>query len=276
MVFRSAFLIIAVLVCWCLPAVADESVSCLRCHPVHYAERGSCVDCHRGDPRSSRPVIAHFGLIPADYSDFTLPESAVVKNGNKLLDEMACRRCHVIGGRGNRLATSLDQSVNLSDPLRLAEAIREPVLFMPDFHLPDPLLVEVVNALYAAGVGREVPAEQTPQVVHFEESDENEDNAFIKNCGACHRTLTTALGGLGSGEVAPNLSGLLTPFFPPTYKDDSDDPWNRDRLKKWIDNPRKSRPLVRMAPVRLEEEDFSRLMDILSEDVTVEGDSQEK
>jgi len=276
LVFRPALLITVFILCGFLPAAVQASVSCLRCHATHYAEMGGCVDCHRGDPRSSRPVIAHYGLIPADYAHFTLPDTEEVKNGNKLLDEMACRRCHVIGGRGNRLATSLDQSVNLSDPLTLAEAIRDPVLFMPDFQIPAPLLVEVVNALYAAGVGREVPQEEPPQVVHFEANDKTQENVFIKNCGGCHRTLTAALGGLGRGEVAPNLSGLLTPFFPPTYKEDSEDPWNRENLKKWIENPRKSRPLARMAPIRLEEEDFNRLIDILDEDVTVKGDLEER
>lgn len=191
-----------------------------------------------------------------------------MERGRKLLDETACRRCHVIGDRGNRLATDLNQSVNLSDPLVLVEAIRDPVLFMPDFHFSDTLLVEVVNALYDAGVGREAPDTEVPRVVHFEDRGEQRDNVFLKNCGACHRVLTSALGGLGTGEVAPNLSGLLTPSYPPTYE--SEKSWNRDHLKKWLDNPRRSRKLARMPPIQLNDKDFGRLVDIFDEEVEVD------
>lgn len=234
---------------------------------MHYAELGGCLDCHRGDPRSSRTEIAHFGLISARYSHFRMPGSALVERGGKRIDETGCRRCHVIGGRGNRLATDLDQSVRVSAPEELAEAIRRPVLFMPDFHWPDPLLDEVVNALYAVGGKGEAARDELPRTVHFEVAGTAGENPFVKHCGACHRALTLAAGGLGESNYAPNLSGLLSPFFPVEYREN--EPFNRDNLKKYLDNPRQTRALTRMAPVPLKDGDYRKLLDVIVEDVSI-------
>jgi len=259
---------LALLIClWLLPGAAlAAEPRCLSCHAVHYAELGGCLDCHRGDPRSSRLEIAHFGLISGRYAHFRRPGSILVERGGKRIDETGCRRCHIIGGRGNRLATDLDQSVSESAPGELVEAIRRPVLFMPDFHWPDALLDEVVNALYAAAC-REMAEDELPRIVHFERGEEAGENFFVKHCGACHRVLTAAAGGLGETDNAPNLSGLLTPFFPVKYRED--EPFNRDNLKKYLDNPRQTRPLTRMAPVPLKEEDYRQLLEVIAEDVSL-------
>lgn len=264
MVARLALLIL----CWLLPGAAlAAEPRCLSCHAAHHAELGGCLDCHRGDPRSSRPEIAHFGLIPARYSHFRMPESALVERGGKRIDETGCRRCHVIGRRGNRLATDLDQSVRASAPEELAGAIRRPVLFMPDFHWPEPLLDEVVNALFAAGKDGKEAEDELPRIVHFEVEGTAGENPFVKHCGSCHRVLTAAAGGLGASDYAPNLSGLLTPFFPVEYREK--EPFSRENLKKYLDNPRQTRPLTRMAPVRLEEGEYRRLLEIIAEDISI-------
>ncbi|TRO80509.1 selenite/tellurite reduction operon c-type cytochrome lipoprotein ExtS [Trichloromonas acetexigens] len=263
MVARLALLIL----CWLIPgAVLAAEPRCLSCHAVHYAELGGCRDCHRGDPRSSRLEIAHFGLIPARYSHFRMPDSGLVERGGKRIDETGCRRCHVIGGRGNRLATDLDRSVQTSTPQELAESIRRPVLFMPDFHWSEPHLDEVINALFAAGKDGKSVEDELPRIVHFEVEGTAEENPFVKHCGSCHRVLTAAAGGLGSSDYAPNLSGLLTPFFPVEYREN--EPFNRDNLKKYLDNPRQTRALTRMAPVPLKEEDYRKLLDVIAEDVS--------
>lgn len=189
-----------------------------------------------------------------------------MERGGKRIDETGCRRCHVIGGRGNRLATDLDQSVRDSGPEELAEAIRRPVLFMPDFHWPDALLDEVVNALYAAARDREMAEDELPRIVHFEMEGRADENPFVKHCGSCHRVLTAAAGGLGAADYAPNLSGLLTPFFPVEYREN--EPFNRDNLKKYLDNPRLTRPLTRMAPVPLKDEEYRKLLEVIAEDVS--------
>ncbi|MDX9710263.1 MAG: selenite/tellurite reduction operon c-type cytochrome lipoprotein ExtS [Trichloromonas sp.] len=264
MVARLALLIL----CWLLSGAAFAAEPrCLSCHAAHYAELGGCIDCHRGDPRSSRLEIAHFGLISARYAHFRMPDSALVERGSKRIDATGCRRCHVIGGRGNRLATDLDQSVRTSTPEELAEAIRRPVLFMPDFHWSEPLLDEVVNALYAAARGREMAGEELPRIVHFEVAGTAGENPFVKHCGSCHRVLTAAAGGLGESDYAPNLSGLLTPFFPVEYREK--EPFNRDNLKKYLGNPRQTRALTRMAPVPLKDGDCRKLLDVIAEEISV-------
>ena len=257
---RLAILMIAFWGLSAVPASAAEP-GCLACHPVHYADLGICVDCHRGDSRSSRPAIAHRGLISARYAHFTLEDDPVVVSGSKQIKTSACRRCHIICRKGNHLAADLDQSVNLSDPPTLAESIRHPVLYMPDFEFPEGILYKVVNALFAAGVGRKASHLEVPEVVHFEERDEAKDNVFVKNCGACHRMLTAALGGLGHGDVAPNLSGLLTEFYPRSIR--GQERWSAENVQKSLKNPRVIRPEAQMPPVHLEQKELNELLDIL-------------
>jgi hypothetical protein len=64
------------------------------------------------------------------------------------------------------------------------------------------------------------------------------ENAFDKHCGGCHRVLTRRWGGLGSGLVGPNLSGLTSEFYPMPFREG--EPWTAERLKKWLENPRHS------------------------------------
>lgn len=261
MVFRLALLILAALLAGS-PAAGAASSRCLDCHPVHYATRGDCASCHRGDPRSNRAEIAHHGFIPAAYARFSVPGSPVTTAGRRLLDQLACRRCHVIGGEGNRLAGPLDPQLATADPLELREAILRPVLFMPDFRLTDPQLVELVNALLSYRAGPDEEMQEVPLVVHFE-PENGRENPFDKHCGACHRVLTAKHGGLGGGAIGPNLSGLLSPFYPPNFKDQQ--PWTAEHLKSWLDNPRKIRPVARMRPVRLQDEEFRALRELLWE-----------
>lgn len=248
--------------------VRAETPGCLNCHSAHSPERGACVSCHEGNPRSTRRTIAHHDFIPARFAYFTLADSPVTKRGRKRLEDTACQRCHVTGGKGNRLAADLDRSVQTSNPVELAEALREPVLFMPDFHFTEVQISEVVNALFAAGRGVAVPTGEMPRAVHFEVRDAAADNPFSKHCGGCHRTLTLSYGGLGTGEAGPNLSGLLTSFYPPTYK--GKDAWTPETLKKWLDNPRQSRPEALMPPVPLKDEEFRRVLKILQEKISVQ------
>jgi len=255
----------------CLPAIAsagEEAINrCLACHQGHHQEYGTCIDCHRGDPRSSRQNIAHFGLIQARHAWFNLPETLQVEQGSRQLETYACHRCHISGNKGNRLASNLDRSVTTSDPESLVAAIRNPVQFMPDFHLTDAHLDTLINALYFFALNVKQHTGETPQIVHFEDRGNMEDNIFVKHCGGCHQALTAALGGVGSGTVAPNLSGLLTAFFPKTAEEDN--AWNRDNLKKWLKNPRDIHPLARMMPVRLEDVELTQLFDLIDEDISL-------
>lgn len=265
MVIRLALLILFYVPVMAL--AAEEPLNrCLSCHPAHHQQYGGCTDCHRGDIRSSRLNIAHFGLIAGRYAHFNLPNSPLVELGKQQLDLYACRRCHISGDKGNRLATNLDHIVTASSPASLIDAIRNPVQFMPDFHLTDTQFEVLINALYALAQKIEQSSEEVPQVVHFDDRVDMEENIFVKHCGGCHQILTSTLGGLGSGIVAPNLSGLLTEFYPKTA--DNGEAWNRENLKKWLKNPREIHPLTQMMPLSLDDEEFAKLLELIDNSLT--------
>lgn len=231
---------------------------CLQCHPVHYAERASCVDCHRGVPNTSRLDLAHSGLIAARFAAFTLGKSPVVKRGEERLKDYACRRCHVSAGTGNRLAAHLDLAQKDLSPEEMAEAIKTPVLFMPEFHFTEEQRIELVNALLAGGRRAQPEAGEVPAVVHFEREGKPDERLFEKHCGGCHRVLTARFGGLGGGLIGPNLSGLFSEFYPKNFGAEKL-PWNKENLEKWLKNPRKIRPLTQMPPLRLEPAEVEKL-----------------
>jgi len=221
---------------------------------------GNCVGCHRGDDRSDRLRIAHQRLVPGRFAHFAIPGSEPVERGKKLVQGFACRRCHTVGGKGNALASNLDRLPPKTEPQELYDAIRSPALFMPDFRMDDAKIVALVNAILA-GRARARERGERPQLVHFEEAAGRRQNVFEKQCAPCHKLLSRKYGGLGKGNIGPNLSGLLTEYYPLT---NGGRPWTPDALAKWLDNPRKSRPVTEMPPVRLERQEFEQLLQLLS------------
>jgi cytochrome c2 len=258
---RLAFLILAAVMC--APVFALGSVEgCLQCHVAHYQDLGSCVSCHGGEERTRRRDLAHHDLLPGALVHFRLPQSPATEAGVRLLETFACRRCHVSGDKGNRLAGNLDQRATRR-PLELEESIRRPVDFMPAFYFADEQVVQLLNALLL-GAQKAPPAQaETPRVVHFEVAPAATENPFGKHCGSCHRVLTSRFGALGRGSVAPNLSGLLTEHYPANFGIDKL-PWTKERLKTWLENPRRQRPLAQMRPPLLSEEQLAALLDIFS------------
>jgi cytochrome c2 len=221
---------------------------CLPCHPVHYVERGGCLDCHRGNPSSERKNIAHAGLIPGRYAFFALNDQPHVKNGNRLIDQYACQRCHVIDGRGNRFAVSLDVAAADKTPGELAESIRRPVEFMPNFGMDEQRITYLINAILA-GSQRHKAAEGGPVAVHFDITSKKSEDVFSIKCGPCHRVLSERRGALGKGNIGPDLSGLLSNYYPNTFR--NGEAWTVQNLKTWLNNPREIRPGARMRPVKL-------------------------
>ncbi len=246
-----------------LAAAAPAASRCVACHPAHFAERGTCPTCHRGDERTDRMNIAHRDLVPAAYSWFALPDSPVVRRGGDRILASACRRCHAFRGEGNRLAASFDDLFAVSSPRKIHDAIRTPAAAMPDFRLDETQIREVVNAVLAAGARREAAGgPEIPVVVHFEDADDGADLLFPKACGPCHRILSEALGGLGTGAVGPNLSGLLTRHYPKTFG--GREAWTPDNLKTWLTNPRAVKPAASMPPVRLSPGQIDELAALMS------------
>ncbi len=232
--------------------------SCLECHPVHYVAEGGCVDCHAGRLGTTRVDIAHSGLIAGRYAAFTLENNPVARQGEEHLKNYACRRCHASDGKGNRLAADLDLAPEYASPEELEESIRYPVLFMPEFHFSEAQRIELVNAILAGARRKGAVEQERPAVVHFEGESVLEQLEFEKQCGQCHRALTERYGGLGTGLIGPNLSGLLTQYYLQNFGDDGQR-WTIENLEKWLKNPRKIRKLTQMPPLSLKPPEFERL-----------------
>ena len=246
----------------CAPWVMAGQKGCLVCHTPHYAERGKCIACHRGDDRTGRKRVAHDGLIPGRLAWFTIGGSPHTARGEKLLESFACRRCHSTGGNGNRLAADLDGVLQTRQTREIERAIASPVPSMPDFRLADADVADLVNALLAGTSRRTANKRERPLTVHFQDEGEKE-TVFEKFCGACHRALTTRHGGLGKGAIGPNLSGLFSPFYPRTFH--GRERWSEAHLKTWLANPRRVKKTALMQPVMLGSDDFARLAAILTD-----------
>jgi cytochrome c2 len=242
---------------------AAQQVLCLKCHLVHYEERGSCTACHRGNSGSGRKNIAHHKLISGKFAAFTVGNVAVVREGERLLKQYACRRCHASGKEGgNVLAASLDTVVTAKTPEEIFLSIKKPVLGMPDFQLQDQELIALVNAIYAGAKKNELRKEERPLAVLFKSRQSDNKDQFTLKCVSCHKTLSESKGLLGIGDYGPNLSGLLTGFYPKSFK--RGESWNGERLKKWLENPRNTMPEARMQPVAVTEAELQELLEILA------------
>jgi cytochrome c2 len=188
--------------------------------------------------------------------------SPVVDRGEKLVELLACRRCHTHGRKGSRLAVNLERLALDIAPPAIFDSIKSPVLFMPNFYCDNMQIASLVNAILAVSEPVDPRVKETAQVVHFEDEKMSTENSFVKQCGPCHRILSERYGALGKGDIGPNLSGLLSEFYPKTYRDA--EAWKIDKLLKWIENPLNSRPSARMRPVRLTTGEFTLLVETLS------------
>lgn len=238
-----------------------RTTGCLECHSAHHEGWGTCVDCHRGDPRTQRIQIAHHRLVPGEYACFTLPESPVVETGQRLIDISGCRRCHQTGQQGNGLASNLDGSLDKKMPEVLADAIKKPAVFMPHFNFQETDVTRLVNAILASSAGYALKSTDLGQAIHFEEDKEDSDDVFSRNCGGCHRILTQRIGGIGKGDMGPNLSGIFSDFYFQTFKGRKS--WDSTGLGQWLKNPRDIRTNAQMPPVHLKKDEFGHLLRIL-------------
>lgn len=253
--------LILVLCLICPPVFGGQKFQqCLTCHPLHYTDRGNCTSCHSGNPESERKNIAHYHLIKGQFSRYKLSGDATLRGGQLLLEQFACRRCHVSAGKGNSQAANLDSLLKARSMEEITFAILTPALGMPDFKVSKQQLVMLVNAILdGAKDGRAEKGNKF--TVHFQDNSGIRDDIFSKKCGACHQALTAQLGVLGVGKAGPNLSGLLSPWYLKTYKNSVE--WNRKHLQDWLKNPRNTRINADMQPLTLSESEFRQLVNIL-------------
>ena len=222
--------------------------------------KGSCTGCHGGNPRSGRKNIAHQGVIAGRYAHFTLGPGPRVREGERLIELYACRRCHGVAGRGNRLAVSLDLVPSRRSAGEIAAAIRLPAKGMPAFGLHEDGIASIVNALYH-GARQKRETAGVPLRVHFTAPAKRGEDLFSRRCGPCHRALTEQLGAVGTGDAGPNLSGLFSGHYLRT--DNGDKGWTEKRLLLWVNNPRAVKPLARMRPVAFSPREIAELKRIL-------------
>jgi len=251
-----------------VPVSAETLNSCLECHSRVVLSHGfvadspvalmDCVGCHRGNPQTRRKDLAHSQRIDADYAWFRLDDTPIMTAARQSIDRFACRRCHVQNRKGNTLAADLDQLLDQRSVDELVQALLEPAYYMPDFALGEEDRQLVILALLAGGIEPLQQDGDDVTIVHFE-NPVSEERPFEKHCGACHRVLTPHLGGLGADTIAPNLSGLLTPFYLKNFKDNQ--LWTTDGLMRWIKNPRQIRPLAVMPPLDLNDQQVHKLID---------------
>ncbi|MFC1826216.1 selenite/tellurite reduction operon c-type cytochrome lipoprotein ExtS, partial [Thermodesulfobacteriota bacterium] len=182
-------------VVWTLSTVPNSDYNgCLKCHRLHHETLGTCTGCHRGNLGTERVNIAHYRLIQGRYAHFNFPKSPVIQAGHDLIEELACRRCHVSGNSGNQLAADLDRAFLMVQPQDLAAFIKEPAPFMPNFYFTETHIDKLVNAILAAAADAADQTDEIPYMVHFKDSNENSGNLFDKHCGTCHRVLSQQFG----------------------------------------------------------------------------------
>ncbi len=237
-------------------AEAPPRAACLDCHEPHYAAHGSCVDCHRGDERARRADLAHHRLLSGAAATWMLPGSPVLPRAVALRDSLGCRRCHVSGAKGERLAINLDTVAWPRTQDELRSALTSPAAAMPSFGLgagsADTLIAVLLRDADRYGGS---PRYQ----VRFRAGSDDSLRVFARLCGGCHQALTPD-GPQGIGTAGPNLSGLPGAFYPAP----PDSSWDRARLERWLRNPRALRAHATMLPVAVKPAELDALLEALA------------
>jgi cytochrome c2 len=248
------------LAAWLAPAPgaavrSGADPGCLRCHAPHHTRHGTCVACHRGHPRATREALAHHRLLRGAAAAWGMPDAPVLAEGERLRDASGCRRCHVTGDQGNPLAIALDDVVWKRDQDGLRGSILRPVSTMPDFGFTTEQADRLIAVLLRDAAGR--PASRR-YLVRFRTAPRERQHPFERLCGGCHRVLTPG-GPLGGGTAGPDLSGLLTPYYPAR----GGRAWDRARLARWLEAPRREDPRTTMRPVRVTPAELDAIAPVL-------------
>jgi cytochrome c2 len=204
---------------------------------------------------SARKELAHARLLTGRAAEHSLARGKTVTEGRKLVEAAACRRCHTIGGQGNRLATNLDNVAWKREQRELMTSITAPVENMPIFDFDH----DQTEALIAFLLNSARPdASDEVYRVQFARNAARVPSTFEDKCGGCHRLLTS-LGPQGSGRRGPNLSGLFTAFYPRTAP--GEQAWSEKTLTDWLANPCALRPEAIMPPVPLTAAELQQILE---------------
>jgi mono/diheme cytochrome c family protein len=187
-------------------------------------QRFGCVVCHQGQGRATSLAEAHGmvpdwdrPLLPVKYTEAacgrchqgdTVPEASLLSAGRQLITRVGCVGCHKLGGPEDaaRVGPELDGLAQKTNPAWLRAWLKSPrslrpATWMPNFHLSDEEVEELVEFLWAQApiAGQEVdsgpeppPGDTTRGRILFSQS----------RCISCH-----TVEGKGNGS-APELSGI--------------------------------------------------------------------
>ena len=133
---------------------------------------------------------------------------------------------------------------------------------MPDFYFREVDVTRLVNAILDSSAVYASTSSKDSRVIHFEEDIKDRDNTFNKHCGSCHRVLTQQLGGLGQGDIGPNLSGIFSRFYFNNFKDGKF--WDSNGLREWLINPRDVKTNAQMLPIKLTKDELRHLINIMN------------
>lgn len=237
-------------------AAGPSAGACLTCHEAHYERLGDCIACHRGDDRATRIDLAHHGLLRGPAAAWMLPGSPVLPRAVAMRDSLGCRRCHVTGGRGERLAIDLDSVAWPRGQDELRRSLVSPATAMPRFGLL-PAQADTLVAVLVRDADR--LSERRRYQVRFRAGSDDSLRVFARLCGACHQALTSD-GPQGTGTAGADLSALLGEHYPVGV----DGRWDRQRLEKWLKNPRTQRAGATMPPVDVKPDEFEALLGSLT------------
>lgn len=226
---------------------------CVNCHSEHI--KSSCISCHKGNPNSMRIKIAHENIIKGEFLMYKIDNNIKI-NSENIINDIGCRRCHKIGQYGNTKGSDLNKSINSKNIRDLTNSILAPSDFMPDFKLLPNRITLIMNGLIANSENYE--ESNSKSIIYLK--NKLEKNLFIEKCGNCHKVISEKLGHLGSGNIAPNLSGILSKYYPKTINLKTN---SIEDIKNFIKNPRHFNKHANMPVVELSDEEMKEIIEIL-------------
>jgi len=227
---------------------------CIDCHEMHYQDIDNCESCHRGISETRRKDLAHFKLIEGKYAEFLFASSAKKNEGIDLINKSGCRRCHNIGNKGNKLSVDLNSSVKSQSVKTIVDSIKNPNEFMPNFYFTADQIDSIVTALLYFAYIEDRYNNNIVQVAHIASESEN---IYEKKCGGCHKMISSNFGPVGSADIGPNLSGLLSDFYP---REIAGKKWSEQILVEWIKNPRSILINALMPVVILSDDELEKVL----------------